>query len=51
MFVREYDRTIFMDQIRAYGPEGGSRIVWREAEAIYVRSHGGFQLLPGPRFR
>jgi hypothetical protein len=34
--------------IRAYLPDSSSRIVWRDAEAIFVHSSGEHQLLVGP---
>ena len=35
-------------QIRAYLPNGSNRIVWRDAEAIFVHSSGRHQLFVGP---
>ncbi|HVY31514.1 MAG TPA: hypothetical protein VHB79_33400 [Polyangiaceae bacterium] len=48
IFVREYDETSSADErIRAYLPNGASRVVWREAEAVDVRTHGEGGLLAG----
>lgn len=46
--VREYDPTSSGDQrVYAYLPGGSKRVVWREAETLYVRAHGDGGLLPG----
>lgn len=47
-FVREYDPTSGGDErVYAYLPAGSRRVVWREAEALYVRAHGHGGLLQG----
>lgn len=47
-FVREYDPTSSGDErVYAYLPDGSRRVVWREAETLYVRAHGQGGLLQG----
>jgi hypothetical protein len=50
VFVREQDPLSSPDdRIVAYLPNGTMEVVWREADAATVRSHGDSQLLVGPR--